>query len=194
MDRRILIVIAVVAVIAVASAGTGYALYQGRTYSEDNTVDIKKNSVDIYVDNGSGFVPSDKPISMPKYVRNSTVDITGYRLVTSSPGDVMLIFMMPDDVNADAGWALIESMTLSFDVGDDYDFGVVGTNTGVPTAWIPLTAEGSTFEQDGETLVYHDFTITIEFADIDAEMDPDWEKLTSFADCRFEFVFRPASS
>ena len=203
MNSRLVIAVGVLATVAIlGGVGIGYSLYQGATYSENNTSDIVKNSVDIWADNGSGYAPLETPITMPEFHKGRTVTISGYRLVLSGGGNVYLNCNMVDDVRQkgdDASWCLIERMSITIN-GGTYDFGVgqisVGnetvTVTGLPTDPIQLTTGGTSFESNGETLVYYDFIISIYFANIDVNEDPNWERLSSFEGSSFEFVFVPS--
>ena len=197
MNNRILIVLGVLAIAAVlAGVGIGFALYQGATYSEGNTSETVRNHIDIWKDNGSGYEPLDTPITMPEFQRGRTVAISDYRLVLSGAGNVYLNCKMGDD----ASWYLIRSMSININ-GNTYDFGVgeisvdneTVQGTGLPTDAIPLTTGGTSFESGGETLVYYDFTISITFANVDVDEDPNGERLSSFDGSSFEFVFIPSS-
>jgi len=189
VNSRLMVVVGVLAVAAIVGGiGIGYALYQGNTYSEGNTSDIVKNSVDIWADKGSGYEPLDTSILMPEFEQGQTVTIDGYRLVLTDGGSVYLTCNMGDA----ASWYLINSMSITINEAT-YNFGVGQVNsvktTGLPTSAIALTTGGTTFEADGETLVYYDFTITITFANIDIHQDPNWERLSSFDGSNFEFAF-----
>ena len=192
MEKRILVIAAIGAVVALmVAAGVGYSLNYGRTYSEDNTMDVETDFIDVYVSDGVNFVPQDSPIFMPDYSQGVTKTLAGYRIVTSGPGDVTLVCHMEND----ACWALIKSMSIEIG-GGHYPFGIGKiadvTTTGLPSDPITLTMEGHTFESGGKTLVYYDFTITIEFADVDITSDPNWGELSTFTGSWFEFVFEPA--
>jgi len=192
MNGRITVVAGVLVVAAiVAGVGIGYSLYQGATYSENNTSAMDNDVIDVYFDYGSGYVPLETPITMPEFYRNETVEITGHRLVLSDSGNVYLTCNMGED----ASWYLINSMSITINEST-YSFGVGQVNskkvTGLPTTAIPLTTGGTTFEADGETMIYYDFTITITFANIDVHQDPNWERLSSFNGSSFEFVLIPS--
>ena len=189
MNGRLTIAVGILVTIAIVSGvAIGYALYQGNTYSEGNTSDIVKNSIDIWADKGSGYEPLDTSIVMPEFERAQEVTISGYRLVLSGGGSVYLTCNMGDS----ACWYLISSMSVTINEST-YSFGKVNSTTsGVPTSPISLTTGGTTFESNGETLVYYDFTITINFADIDVNQDPNWERLSSFDGSNFEFIFIPS--
>lgn len=198
MSKRFMIAIGVLLTVAVlGGVGIGYSQYQGGTYSEDNTVDVVKNHVDIWAYNGSEYVPLETPIVMPEYKEGEEVTTDTYRLVLSGSGSIYLMCQMKSiqggDSQMKSPWPLIRSMSLRID-GQNYAFGVMNVNgkmtTGVPTDPISLTG-GQTFTSNGETLVYYDFTITIEFSNIDIQQDPDWERLSSFEGSKFEFVFIP---
>ena len=192
MNSRVMIAVGVLVTVAIVSGvGIGYSLYQGNTYSENNTSDVVKNTVDIWADSGSGYAPIETPITMPEFQRAATVTITDHRLVLSGGGSVYLMCNMGDA----ASWYLVSSMSITINEST-YNFGVAEVNsvrtTGLPTAAIPLTSGGSLFESDGETLVYYDFTISITFANVDIHQDPNWERLSSFDGSSFEFAFVPS--
>ena len=194
MGKRNLVFIAIVIAVALmVTAGVGYSLNHGRTYSENNTMDVQTDFVDVYVSNGVEYAPQDGPIVMPDYSQGVTKTLTGYRLVTSGPGDVTLVCHMGND----ACWALIKNLSIEIG-GGHYPFGIGKiadvTTTGIPSDPISLTPEGHTFESGGKTLVYYDFIITVEFADVDITSDPNWGALSTFTGSWFEFVFEPTVS
>jgi hypothetical protein len=99
-----------------------------------------------------------------------------------------------------AAWALISSMSLTISDPNSptpYSFGIIDdgvtVTTAVPTSSIAMNGE-RTFEHDGKTLLYYDFTINIGFADIDITEDPNWESLSEFEGTEFIFTFQPPSS
>ena len=193
MNKKMLTVLIALSAVAILSGvGIGYALYQGGTYSENNTSNaVVSNTVDIWVYNGSTYGPLNAPITVPAFQQGQPVSTSEYRLVLSGGGSVYLICHMGNG----ACWPLIESMSLSIN-NEDYFFGVGEINnvpvTGIPTETIPLTSTGHTFETDeGDTMVYYDFTISIRFSDIDITADPNWAELSTFAGSQFEFIFVP---
>lgn len=196
MNKRMLTVLVALSVIVIlSSVGIGYSIYQyrGGTYSENNTSNaVVGNTVDIWVDNGSGYGPLNAPIAVPAFQQGQTVSTSEYRLVLSGGGSVRLVCHMGDG----ACWPLIGSMSLSIN-SEDYSFGVDEINsqivTGLPTETIYLpSSEGHTFEtDDGVTMVYYDFTISVQFSDIDVMADPNWAELSTFEGSRFEFIFIP---
>ncbi len=199
MDRKLMTVIGIVAVTAIvlSAAGIGYSMYMGNTYSEHNTMDTVETRVDIFYDYGTSDVdyrPISEPMSMPVFERAQTATISGYRVATTGPGSIYLQCQMENS----ACWALIDSMILTID-STDYPFGVTKSGepevvtTGVPTSSIAMSA-GSSFEYDGDTLLYYDFTITVTFSDIDASIDPNLEELSHFEGTEFMFVFQPSSN
>ena len=195
MDRKFFTVIgiALVAVILLGAAGIGYSAYMGNTYSEHNTMDVDKEEIDLFM-NGE---PITKPLEVPAFERGVTVEISGYRVATTGPGQFQLQCQMANN----AAWALIESMSFTI-VDDDnhptpYNFGIDRTQSPVVTGLRTGTIEmdpGITFTYDEETLLYYDFTITITYTDIDVTEDPLWETLSSFEGAKFVFYFTPATS
>ena len=189
MRNTAIIGVAIIVLAMLGAAGVGYALYMGNTYSEDNTMDVVNDSIDIYM-NGE---PIDTPIAMPAFERNVHVDIEGYTVATTGPGSFYLICNMPS-----ACWPLIDSMTLELnDSNEPYEFGKIvdgmTVSVGVPTPWIEMS-DSLTFTSGDDTLLYYDFTIHIEFSDIDPTIDPSYESLVNFEGAEFTFVFEPSSS
>lgn len=196
MSRRNLTIFGLVVAVAVilSAAGVGYAVYMGNTYSEHNTMDVDKSSIDVFKDGQ----PINTPISMPAFVKNGSVSITGYRVATTGPGSFTLQCQMSNG----ACWALIDSMTLeitdsngtvSYEFGIDRDADPI--RVGLPTSSIAMTDdEDHHFTYDEKTLLYYDFVINISFSDIDVTIDPQYETLSTFEGAKFMFVFTPTSS
>ena len=194
MERKYLTVlgIAVVAAILLSAAGIGYAAYMGNTYSEHNTMDVDKHTIDLY----QGTTRIETPMGMPEFVSAGTVEISGYRVATSGPGEFRLQCQMANN----AAWALIQSMTFTINDGahpEPYRFGIDRTQspvvTGLRTGTIEMDPD-ATFVSEGKTLLYYDFTISITFTDVDVTSDPNWQELSSFKDTKFVFYFTPADS
>ncbi len=192
MKRSMILGIAVVTLIVISAAGAGYAAYMSNTYSEDNTMDVVVKSVDIY----EGSTPIDKPMTMPEFVRNGSATISGYTVATTGEGNICLQCLMKNG----AYWPLIKSMTLGIGEGDaagSYAFGIdrdlIPPQSDLPTDWIGMDPD-QTFTYGGKTLLYYDFTITIEFTDIDITDDPDYEKLITFEGAEFTFYYAPSNS
>ena len=181
-----------IGLIAVICVGVGYALtpYYGYSYSEDNTTPSSAKTVDIYVDNGEGYVPLTGDMEFPVYGNNN------YQPV-AVPGDYK-IYIKQNGQNAtgyvrlwcemanDASWAVIERMYVTFDgkvdgSGDpiEYNFGVVERNqrdiSGQATQAVQLTGEVG-------------FTIYVQFRDIGYNVDNDGEEITSFVGSKFIFA------
>ncbi len=191
MKRSMILGIVVVTLIVISAAGAGYA-YMSNTYSEDNTMDVVVKSVDIYKDG----TPIDKPMTMPAFVRNGSATINGYTVATTGEGNICLQCLMKNG----AYWPLIKSMTFSIANGDaagSYAFGIdrslIPPQTDMPTAYMGMDPD-QTFDYGGKTLLYYDFTITIEFTDIDITDDPDYEKLITFEGAEFTFYYAPSNS
>ena len=189
MRNTAIIGVAIIVLAMLGAAGVGYALYMGNTYSEHNTMNVVNDSIDIYM-NGE---PISTPIAMPAFERDVHVDITGYTVATTGPGSFYLMCQMPS-----ACWALIDTMTLELNDGNEpYAFGKIDdgvtVTVGVPTPWIQMS-EDLTFTSGDDTLLYYEFTICIEFADIDPTIDPNYETLVNFEGAEFTFVFEPSSS
>ena len=198
MMRKGMIVIGVLLVTAiVASAAVGYAVYNGNTYSENNTMQTATNRVDILVDDGTGYSFLDKTITLPEYVAGTEVITTEYVIATSGPGNVYVRCDMGDT----KCWALIDSMSFHFNenitVEDDdahiIPFGKIGNATGVPSAAIPMN-DATQITLDGKTYYVYEFHIHVMFANYDVTSDEDFQKLTTFAGSKISFSFVPASS
>lgn len=54
--------------------------------------------------------------------------------------------------------------------------------------------QDQTFTYGGETLLYYEFTINIQFADIDVTEDPDYENIITFVGAEFKFFYLPSNS
>ena len=203
------VMIGVIAVVAIiASAGIGFAIYNGNTYSENNTMAVSVDRVDILKNSGSNnYVLLDKKITMPEYSAGSYVEITGYAVATSSnSGSVAICCNMIDPVNqkgSSAYWALISSMYVSMDDnGDNIPFGkVVNTGdtgdpsvpfiTGVPSDTISMDS-ATEYTLGGKTYYYRTFTIKITFSNLDITNDKNYERLSSFEGSSFSFEYFPA--
>ncbi len=192
MKRSMVLGIAVVTLIVISAAGAGYAAYMSNTYSEDNTMDVVVKSVVIYKDG----TPIDKPMTMPTFVRNGSATISGYTVATTGEGSICLQCLMKDG----AYWHLVKSMT--FDIGEgaaagSYAFGIdrslIPPQVDIPTEAMGMDPD-QTFTYGGKTLLYYEFTITIEFTDIDVTEDPDYEKLITFEGAEFIFYYTPSNS
>ena len=150
---RTLGIVIVVGIIAVAGAvGYGFALspLYGYTYSEDNTTGTSTMTVDVYVDNGSGYVPLSANMPFPAYDSGATVAVSGsYKVYVkqdgaNATGAVRLWCIM----GSPASWMLIDEMYVVYS-GDatHYNFGIAKDNggnitaTGVPTSAVQLTGE-----------------------------------------------------
>ncbi len=198
MMRKGMIVIGILLVTAiVASAAVGYAVYNGNTYSENNTMQTATNSVDILVDDGTSYSFLDKTITLPEYVAGTEVTTTDYVIATSGPGNVYVRCDMGDTKY----WALIDSMSLHFgtDVSVEGEsvytvpFGKINNATGVPSAAISMD-DGTQIIVDGKTYYTYEFHIHVTFANYDVTSDEDFQKLTTFAGSKISFSFVPASS
>jgi len=171
--------------------GLGYALpLYGYTYSENNSTGVADKTVDIYVDNGEGYVPLAANMIFPTYDDSGAIiPINGdYKVVlkqngASATGYVRLWCEMQND----ASWTLIERMYVTFDgVVDEhsdpreFDFGVSETNgqitTGVPTEAVQLTGEVP-------------FTIYIQYKEFGYTVDDNDEILAMFEGSKFVFAF-----
>ncbi len=191
MSRALGICLAIGA-IAMICVGAAYALtpYYGYSYSQDNTTGTSALAIDIYVDNGEGYVPLTADIAFPAYNGSATepVAIQGdYEVKISSGGsDATGYLRLWCDMANDASWALIERMYVTFEgkvdgSGDpiEYDFGVLEKNsrmvTGQPTEAIQLTGEVP-------------FKIYVKFANIGYTVDSGGDPITSFAGSKFIFA------
>lgn len=175
-----------IGLIAVICVGLGYALtpYYGYSYSGDNTTGTSGKTIDIYVDNGEGYVPLSGDMPIPPYGQSQAVS-GNYKLYLKENGqDATGYVRLWCDMSNDASWALIKRMYVVFD-GDNtqYDFGKVTRNndvvTNVPTQAVQLTGEVS-------------FTIYIQYVqykDFGYMVDDDGDSLTSFAGSKFVFAF-----
>ena len=172
-----------IGLIAVICVGLGYALtpYYGYSYSEDNTTGTSGKTIDIYVDNGEGYVPLSGDMPFPEYGQSQAVS-GNYKLYLKENGqDATGYVRLWCDLSNDASWILIKRMYVVFD-GDNtqYDFGKVTRNndvvTNVPTQAVQLTGEVS-------------FTIYVQYEDIRYTVDDDGDSLTSFAGSKFVFAF-----
>lgn len=204
---RFLAIIGSLTVVAIiASVGIGYALYNGNTYSENNTMPTSVDSVDILVDGGMSYSKLNQSLTIPDYSMGGTATISGYAVATSGMGKVYLTCEMNDPEKGTGSskyWALIDSMTITFDrdvVVDEVTvlenqpipFGKVGYDTGVPTGKISMSNSLSTVI-DGKTVHYYPFTIEINYSDYDITDDPDFESMSIFAGASFKFVYEPSA-
>ena len=180
-------VIAAITLVAVI-VGSGYADYNGNTYSENNTMDVAEDRVDLLKNDGGNYVLLDEKIVMPSYSAGSTVYITGYAVATSSQTGGVYVRC---DMGNSACWALIDSMQITMG-GNTSHFGKIDLNTGVPTE-SPMPMTNSTeITLGGKTLYYSAFTIEITFSDFDIGDDKNFETLAGFAGSSFVFTYVPA--
>ena len=192
---KAVIAVGIIAAIAIIATiiGAGYADYNGNTYSEDNTMDISVDRVDLLKDDGTGnYVLLDEKIVMPSYSAGSTVYITGYAVATSSNTGGVNVRC---DMGNSACWALIDSMQITMS-GNTLPFGKITVDqdivSGVPTT-SPMSMTNSTQSTfNGKTLYYSPFTIEIAFSDFDVGDDKNFENLASFTGASFVFTYVPA--
>lgn len=164
-------VVGVLAVLLIAlPIGAAYA-YSSMVTSSGNSISADAYSIDIYEED----TPIEESFGLPAFEKGSNVEITGYSIKTLGSGDAYAVCMMGND----AAWALIDSMTISFNGGSPMAFGKVGDITGVPSGTVSMT--------NGEAV---DFTISITFADVDT----DDYTLINFVGSKLMFAFAPASS
>jgi len=185
--------IAVAIVLAtVLIVGLGYALtpLYGYSYSENNSTGVGDKTIDVYVNNGAGYVPLAANIVFPTYDDSGfIVPVSGdYEVVIKQNGaDATGYVRLWCDMNNDASWALIERMYVKYDdIVDEhgyqreFDFGVSETNgqitTGLPTDAVQLTGEVP-------------FTIYVQFKDFGYTVDDNDEILAAFAGSKFVFAF-----
>ena len=183
--------IAVAVGLAVALiVGLGYALpLYGYTYSENNSTGVADKTVDIYVNNGEGYVPLATNMIFPTYDDSgSIIPISGnYEVVIKQNGaDATGYVRLWCDMENDASWALIERMFVTFngitenDQPVEFDFGVSEINgqitTGVPTQAVQLTGEVP-------------FTIYIQYKEFGYTVDDNDEILAMFEGSKFVFAF-----
>ena len=189
MRTRVPMIIGVIAVVAIiASVGVAYALYNGNTYSEGNTMPVSEKTIDILKkDNEGNYSLLNKDIPMPEYNKGSSATITGYAVATSSNTGGFYVFCK---MGSSSYWPLIKSMLINVN-GSTIHFGVNGTNTGVPTPIdTPISmADGEEITVDGKTFYYYDFMIEIEFYDYDITDDRNFERLSSFEGSSFVFTY-----
>lgn len=179
-------VIAAITLVAVI-VGSGYADYNGNTYSENNTMDVAEDRVDLLKDDGGNYVLLNEKIVMPSYSAGSTVYITGYAVATSSQSGGVYVRC---DMGNSACWALIDSMQITMG-GNTSQFGKIGLVNGVPTE-SPMPMTNSTqITLGGKTLYYSAFTIEITFSDFDIGDDKNFETLAGFAGSSFVFTYVP---
>ena len=183
-------VIAAITLVAVI-VGSGYADYNGNTYSENNTMDVAEDRVDLLKDDGGNYVLLNEKIVMPSYSAGSTVYITGYAVATSSQSGGVYVRC---DMGNSACWALIDSMQITMG-GNTLPFGKMLIDqdivSGVPTA-SPMPMTNSTqITLGGKTLYYSAFTIEITFSDFDIGDDKNFETLAGFAGSSFVFTYVP---
>ena len=189
MRSRVPMIIGVIAVVAiVASVGVAYALYNGNTYSEGNTMPVSQKTIDILKDDGAGnYALLNKDITLPEYVAGSSAVISGYAVATSGNTGGFYVYCK---MGSSSYWPLIKSMLINVN-GSTIHFGVNGTNTGVPTNIISM-ADGEQITVGGKTFYYYDFTIEIEFFDYDISDDKNFERLSSFEGSSFVFTYADA--
>ena len=196
MNKRILMMAGTLAVVAIiASFAVGYALYNGNTYSEDNTMAVSLNNrVDllIYDDDTEQYALMSQKITVPKYEAGGVAIISGYAVAVGINGGGVTVRC---DMGNSACWALIDSMTISIGGNSTVPFGKVVkqgvTVTGMPTEDPISVANGTEITLEGKTLYYTSFSIMIVFANKDISDDKNFEKLTVFEGSSFEFTFVP---
>ena len=194
MKSKAPVIIGVFAVVAIiASFGIGYALYNGNTYSENNTMAVSQETVDLLKDDGTGhYALLNEKITLPEYVAGSTVVISGYAVATTSNTGGVYVRC---DMGSSAYWALIDSMEITVNE-TSIPFGKIVDQsdvlTGVPTDTPISMTNGTQVTISGKTLYYHAFTIEIEFADYDITGMKNYESLVSFAGSSFVFTYAPA--
>ena len=184
------IIVAVVMIAAIAT-GLGFALspLYGYSYSENNTTGTSDMTIDVYVNNGQGYVPLTTSMVFPAYSAGNTAEVSGdYEVVVQQDGvDTTGYVRLWCDMANDSSWVLIERMYVTFegildnhDELIEYDFGIAVSNgqviSGVPTAAVEI---------DGAT----PFTIYVEFKDFPYSVDDSGDDLNVFAGSKFVFAF-----
>ena len=180
MNRNTLAAIGIVAIVAIAAGiGVAYA-YQSTLGVNGNNVAAEAVSIDVY-QNSEGHPHIDGPFTIPAYEKNVNKEITGYCISTTGPGTVTLWCNMSNS----ASWVFIDSMSI--DINDSsYAFGKTGAAPNIQTG-VPAT-----FTVNGASGAFYDFTIDIDYADIEPT-DANAELLTSFHESEFAFYFSPAA-
>ncbi len=197
MVRKSALIMGVLIVTAiVASAAVGYAVYNGNTYSENNTMQTATNTVDILVKDGTSYSFLDETITVPEYVAGGSAVTGNYVIATSGPGT---IYVRCDMGNTKC-WPLISSMSLHYgsdisseEVGINVPFGKIGNATGVPSAAISMN-DGTQITVDGKTYYTYEFHIHVSFANYDISSDADFQELSSFIGSKISFSFVPSTS
>ncbi|MBQ4369023.1 MAG: hypothetical protein II805_04555 [Candidatus Methanomethylophilus sp.] len=180
MNRNTLAAIGIVAIVAIAAGiGAAYA-YQSTLGVNGNNVAAEAVSIDVY-QNSEGHPHIDGPFTIPAYEKNGNKEITGYCISTTGPGTVTLWCNMSNS----ASWVFIDSMSIDIN-GSSYAFGKTGAEPNIQTG-VPAT-----FTVSGESGAFYDFTIHIDYADIEPSDAYD-ALLTSFHESEFAFYFSPAA-
>ena len=175
MNRNSLAAIGIVAIVAIAAGiGAAYA-YQSTLGVNGNNVAAEAVSIDVYYSDGHAHI--DGPFTIPAYEKNINKEITGYCISTTGPGTVTLWVKMKDP----ASWVFIDGMSIDIN-GSSYAFGKIEGQTSVP----------ATFTVNGASGTFYDFTINIDYADIEPSDAYD-ALLTSFHESEFAFYFSPAA-
>ena len=193
------VVIGVIAVVAIiASAGIGFAVYNGNTYSENNTMAVSVDRVDILKNTGpNNYILLNEKITMPEYRAGNTVEITGYAVATSSnSGNITICCDMGESSSNrnSSYWALIESMCIWVG-GSSTPFGKIVDQGDVITRVTsdPISMSSATeYTLGGKIYYYRPFTIEITFSDFSIGDDKDFERLSTFAGSSFVFEYYPA--
>ena len=176
MNRNTLTAIGIVAIVAIAAGiGVAYA-YQSTLGVNGNNVAAEAVSIDVY-QNSEGHPHIDGPFTIPAYEKNGNKEITGYCISTTGPGTVTLWVKMKNP----ASWVFIDAMSIEIN-GSSYAFGKIEGQTSMP----------ATFTVSGESGAFYEFTIHIDYADIEPSDAYD-ALLTSFHESEFAFYFSPAA-
>ena len=179
MNRNSLATIGIVAIVAIAAGiGVAYA-YQSTLGVNGNNVAAEAVSIDVYYSDGHAHI--DGPFTIPAYVKNGNKEITGYCISPTGPGTVTLWCNMSNS----ASWVFIDSMSIDIN-GGSYAFGKTGAEPNIQTG-VPAT-----FTVNGASGTFYDFTINIDYADIEPSDAYD-ALLTSFHESEFAFYFSPAA-
>ena len=175
MNRNSLATIGIVAIVAIAAGiGVAYA-YQSTLGVNGNNVAAEAVSIDVYYSDGHAHI--DGPFTIPAYEKNGNKEIAGYCISPTGPGTVTLWVKMKDP----ASWVFIDGMSIDIN-GSSYAFGKIEGQTSVP----------ATFTVNGASGTFYDFTINIDYADIEPSDAYD-ALLTSFHKSEFAFYFSPAA-
>lgn len=175
MNRNSLATIGIVAIVAIAAGiGVAYA-YQSTLGVNGNNVAAEAVSIDVYYSDGHAHI--DGPFTIPAYEKNGNKEIAGYCISPTGPGTVTLWVKMKDP----ASWVFIDGMSIDIN-GSSYAFGKIEGQTSVP----------ATFTVNGASGTFYDFTINIDYADIEPSDAYD-ALLTSFHESEFAFYFSPAA-